>query len=56
MTFNEINNQRNFACAAVQLLHCSGVVYTEHDNPEVQPCTVLHHQFVASAGGGRTPH
>lgn len=33
MTFNEINNQRNWRAPLFGYC-CSGVVYTEHDNPE----------------------
>ena len=48
MTFNEINNQRNWRAPLFGYC-CSGVVYTEHDNPEETMYQVLHHQFVASA-------
>lgn len=33
MTFNEINNQRNWRAPLFGYC-CSGVVYTEHENPE----------------------
>ena len=48
MTFNEINNQRNWRAPLFGYC-CSGVVYTEHENPEETMYQVLHHQFVASA-------
>lgn len=35
MTFNEINNQRNWRAPLFGYC-CSGVVYTEHDNPEMK--------------------
>ncbi|WP_428945219.1 6-phospho-beta-glucosidase [Pantoea sp. FN060301] len=48
MTFNEINNQRNWKYPLFGYC-CSGVVFTRHDNPEQAMYQVLHHQFVASA-------
>ncbi|MDN0120928.1 6-phospho-beta-glucosidase [Yersinia frederiksenii] len=48
MTFNEINNQRNWKYPLFGYC-CSGVVFTEQDNPEETMYQVLHHQFVASA-------
>ncbi|WP_075182812.1 6-phospho-beta-glucosidase [Pantoea sp. 1.19] len=48
MTFNEINNQRNWKYPLFGYC-CSGVVFTEHENPEKTLYQVLHHQFVASA-------
>lgn len=48
MTFNEINNQRNWKYPLFGYC-CSGVVFTEHENPEETMYQVLHHQFVASA-------
>ncbi|PLR52638.1 6-phospho-beta-glucosidase [Chimaeribacter arupi] len=48
MTFNEINNQRDWRYPLFGYC-CSGVVFTEHDNPEETMYQVLHHQFVASA-------
>lgn len=53
MTFNEINNQRNWRAPLFGYC-CSGVVYTEHENPEETMYRVLHHQFVASAPGGES--
>lgn len=49
MTFNEINNQRNWRAPLFGYC-CSGVVYTEHKNRKgyVPGAT---RQFVASAGG-----
>jgi 6-phospho-beta-glucosidase len=37
MTFNEINNQRNWRAPLFGYC-CSGVVYTEHENRK-RPCT-----------------
>ncbi|MBS0971450.1 6-phospho-beta-glucosidase [Nissabacter archeti] len=48
MTFNEINNQRDWRYPLFGYC-CSGVVFTEHENPEETMYQVLHHQFVASA-------
>ncbi|POP46247.1 6-phospho-beta-glucosidase [Superficieibacter electus] len=48
MTFNEINNQRNWRVPLFGYC-CSGVVFTDHDNPQETMYQVLHHQFVASA-------
>lgn len=48
MTFNEINNQRNWKYPLFGYC-CSGVVYTDQENPEQTMYQVLHHQFVASA-------
>ncbi len=48
MTFNEINNQRNWRAPLFGYC-CSGVVYTDYENPEETMYRVLHHQFVASA-------
>lgn len=48
MTFNEINNQRNWSYPLFGYC-CSGVIFTEHPNPEQTMYQVLHHQFVASA-------
>lgn len=48
MTFNEINNQRNWKYPLFGYC-CSGVVFTDHPQPEQAMYQVLHHQFVASA-------
>ncbi|MGL4734777.1 MAG: 6-phospho-beta-glucosidase [Enterovibrio sp.] len=48
MTFNEINNQRNWRMPLFGYC-CSGVVYNNEPNPEECMYQVLHHQFVASA-------
>ncbi|MFD1803790.1 6-phospho-beta-glucosidase [Mixta tenebrionis] len=48
MTFNEINNQRTWNYPLFGYC-CSGVIFTEHDNPEQTMYQVMHHQFVASA-------
>ncbi|MCE0495110.1 6-phospho-beta-glucosidase [Vibrio salinus] len=48
ITFNEINNQRNWRYPLFGYCN-SGVIYTNHDNPEQVMYQVLHHQFIASA-------
>ncbi|EOD54104.1 6-phospho-beta-glucosidase [Aeromonas molluscorum] len=48
MTFNEINNQRNWRSPLFGYC-CSGVIYNQEPNPEECMYQVLHHQFVASA-------
>ncbi|MGP2445046.1 6-phospho-beta-glucosidase [Pantoea ananatis] len=48
MTFNEINNQRNWQYPLFGYC-CSGVIFTEHEKPEQAMYQVMHHQFVASA-------
>ncbi|QTF06495.1 6-phospho-beta-glucosidase [Brenneria izadpanahii] len=48
MTFNEINNQRNWRYPLFGYC-CSGVIFTKHPNPEQAMYQTLHHQFVASA-------
>jgi len=48
ITFNEINNQRNWQYPLFGYCN-SGVIYTEHDHPEHVMYQVLHHQFIASA-------
>ena len=48
MTFNEINNQRNWKTPLFGYC-CSGVIFTDEPNPEECMYQVLHHQFVASA-------
>ncbi len=48
MTFNEINNQRNWKYPLFCYC-CSGVIYSEHENPEQVMYQSLHHQFVGSA-------
>ncbi|RRZ90283.1 6-phospho-beta-glucosidase [Erwinia sp. 198] len=48
MTFNEINNQRNWRKSLYGYSN-SGVIFTDHENPEEVMYQVLHHQFVASA-------
>ena len=48
MTFNEINNQRNWRKPLYGYSN-SGVIFTDYDNPEEVMYQVLHHQFVASA-------
>ncbi|RWR01710.1 aryl-phospho-beta-D-glucosidase [[Pantoea] beijingensis] len=55
MTFNEINNQRNWQYPLFGYC-CSGVVFTEHPNPEQAMYQVLHHQFVASAQAVKIGH
>lgn len=48
ITFNEINNQRNWSYPLFGYCN-SGVIYNQHDNPEQVMYQVLHHQFIASA-------
>lgn len=48
ITFNEINNQRNWELPLFGYCN-SGVIYSEHENPEQVMYQVLHHQFIASA-------
>ncbi|MGV3345976.1 6-phospho-beta-glucosidase [Enterobacteriaceae bacterium LUAb1] len=55
MTFNEINNQRNWKYPLFGYC-CSGVIFTEYDNPEQTLYQVLHHQFVASASVVKLGH
>ena len=48
ITFNEINNQRNWKLPIWGYCN-SGMIYAEHENPEQALYQVLHHQFLASA-------
>ncbi|NAX46036.1 6-phospho-beta-glucosidase [Photobacterium halotolerans] len=48
ITFNEINNQRNWKMPIWGYCN-SGMIYSDHDNPEQVMYQVLHHQFLASA-------
>ncbi|WP_277205946.1 6-phospho-beta-glucosidase [Vibrio misgurnus] len=48
ITFNEINNQRNWALPIFGYCN-SGMLYAEQAHPEQALYQVLHHQFVASA-------
>ncbi len=48
MTFNEINNQKNVAADLFGWM-CSGVKYSDFDQPEQAMYQAVHHQFVASA-------
>ena len=48
ITFNEINNQRNWKYPLFGYCN-SGVIFTDYDNPEQAMYQVLHHQFIASA-------
>lgn len=48
MTFNEINNQRNWQYPLFSYV-CAGSVYKDLDNPEQAMYQSMHHQFVASA-------
>ncbi|HGS4462323.1 TPA: 6-phospho-beta-glucosidase [Vibrio metschnikovii] len=48
ITFNEINNQRNWKLPIWGYCN-SGMIYTDYPNPEQMMYQVLHHQFVASA-------
>ncbi|MFP7223942.1 6-phospho-beta-glucosidase [Priestia filamentosa] len=48
MTFNEINNQKNISNDIFGWT-CSGVVFSECDNPEESMYQAAHHELVASA-------
>ncbi|PRR83772.1 6-phospho-beta-glucosidase [Clostridium vincentii] len=48
MTFNEINNQKNFSGPLFGWT-CSGVLYEEGENKEETMYQVVHHELVASA-------
>ncbi len=48
MTFNEINNQKNYKYPLFGYT-CSGVIFNHHENPEECMYQVVHHQLVASA-------
>ena len=48
ITFNEINNQRNWKQPIWGYCN-SGMIYTDYENPEQMLYQVLHHQFLASA-------
>lgn len=48
MTFNEINNQRNYKYPLFGYT-CSGVVFVNEENPEEAMYRTVHHEFVASA-------
>lgn len=48
MTFNEINNQKNVTYPLFGYT-CSGVLFTEEDNPEECMYQVVHHELLASA-------
>ena len=48
MTFNEINNQKNYKYPLFGYT-CSGVIYNNEDNPEECMYQTVHHQLVASA-------
>ena len=48
MTFNEINNQKNYKYPLFGYT-CSGVIFNEDENPEQCMYQVVHHQLVASA-------
>ncbi|MBC5849990.1 6-phospho-beta-glucosidase [Vibrio metschnikovii] len=48
ITFNEINNQRNWKLPIWGYCN-SGMIYTDYPNPEQMMYQVLHHQFIASA-------
>ena len=55
MTFNEINNQRNYKTPLFGYC-CSGVIFNQEENPEQAMYQVLHHQFVASAAVVKLGH
>ena len=48
MTFNEINNQKNYKYPLFGYT-CSGVIFSEQENPEECMYQVVHHELVASA-------
>lgn len=48
MTFNEINNQKNYKYPLFGYT-CSGVLFMEEENPEECMYQVVHHELVASA-------
>lgn len=48
MTFNEINNQKNYKYPLFGYT-CSGVDFTKEENPEECMYQVVHHELVASA-------
>jgi len=48
MTFNEINNQKNYKYPLFGY-SCSGVDFTKEENPEECMYQVVHHELVASA-------
>ncbi len=48
MTFNEINNQKNYAYPLFGYAN-SGVIFNDDDKPEQTMYQVVHHQLVASA-------
>ena len=48
MTFNEINNQKNYKYHLFGYT-CSGVIFNKEENPEETMYQVVHHELVASA-------
>ena len=48
MTFNEINNQKNYKYPSFGYT-CSGVIFAQEENPEECMYQVVHHELVASA-------
>lgn len=48
MTFNEINNQRNWRYPLFSYV-CGGAIYRDSEHPEQTMYQAMHHQFVASA-------
>lgn len=48
MTFNEINNQKNYKYPLFGYT-CSGVIFMEEENPEECMYQVVHHELIASA-------
>lgn len=48
MTFNEINNQKNYKYPLFGYT-CSGVLFPEEENPEECMYQTVHHEFLASA-------
>lgn len=52
MTFNEINNQKNYKYPLFGYT-CSGVIFNDDPHPEQCMYQVVHHELVASALGGK---
>ena len=48
MTFNEINNQKNYKYPLFGYT-CSGVIFEDYENPEECMYQVVHHELIASA-------
>ena len=55
MTFNEINNQKNYKYPLFGYT-CSGVIFEQEENPEECMYQVVHHELVASALATKIAH